>query len=282
MKLYQDKEWLQKQVTEIRNKELIGRMCGCSGDTINYWMQKLGIPNIDYSTVGSATRLHHCNEHYFDVIDAEEKAYWLGYIMADGCVTTSTSKRSGPNEFTINCKEEDVNHLKKLNVALNSDYPIRVTEKCDHKRGFYWTSAELRIRSVRLCNSLIKNQVVPRKTGKEVIPDTVYGTYVIPFIRGFFDGDGSIFRRPLCYGVHVGKSSQQIIVQIQDLFSVNGITWKMYVNHNYTVPFYYLDTNKQETVTAILHLLYDNATVYLERKFQKAQEVFKSIGSLAE
>lgn len=62
MKLYQDKEWLQKQVTEIRNKELIGRMCGCLGDTINYWMKKLGIPNIDYSTVGSATRLHHCNK----------------------------------------------------------------------------------------------------------------------------------------------------------------------------------------------------------------------------
>lgn len=282
MKLYQDREWLQKQIQEVKNKELIGRMCGCSGDTINYWMKKFGIPNIDYSTVVSQTRIHIFNEQYFDVIDSEEKAYWLGYIMADGCVSTSSSKIVSPNEFTINCKSEDSNHLRKLNLALSSDYPIKISEKCDHKRGIYWISAELKIRSVRLCNSLIQNQVVPRKTGKEIIPATVSDIYLLPFIRGFFDGDGSIFRRPLCYGVHVGKSSQRIIVQIQDFFKSKGIIWKMYVSHNYNIPFYYLDTNKKETVIAILHLLYDNATVYLDRKFNKAQEVLQSIGSLVE
>lgn len=282
MKLYQDKEWLQKQIQEVKNKELIGRMCGCSGDTINYWMKKFGIPNIDYTTVVSPTRVHTCDENYFDIIDSEEKAYWLGYIMADGCVTNSSAKVMSPNEFVINCKDEDSNHLQKLNIALNSDYPVKITERYDRKRGICWTVAELRIRSVRFCKSLIKNQVVPRKTSKEVIPDTVCDELTLPFIRGFFDGDGSIFKRPLCYGVYVGKSSQQIIVQIQDFFSDNDISWNMYTSYDYSMPFYYLDTNKKATVTAILHLLYDNATVYLERKFRKAQKVLQDIGSLVE
>lgn len=280
MKLYQNKMWLEEQLKNVKNKEAIARMCNCSGDTINYWMKKLSIPNIDYSTVTSASRIHTVNEQYFDIIDTEEKAYWLGYIMADGCISTSSSKLTIPNEFTINCKGEDSDHLHKLNLALSSDYPIKVTEKFDRRCNSSYEIAELKIRSVKLCSSFIKNQVIPRKTGKEIIPNTINNSHMLHFIRGFFDGDGSIFKRPSCYGVHVGKCSRQIIVQIQDFFKSNSISWKMYVDYHYNMPFYYLDTNKKDTVIAILHLLYDNATIYLNRKFRKAQEVIHNISSL--
>ena len=32
---------------------------------------------------------HTCNEHFFDIIDCEEKAYWLGYFLGDGCLSTN-------------------------------------------------------------------------------------------------------------------------------------------------------------------------------------------------
>ena len=64
------------------------------------------------------TRKYVIDHHFFDVINTEEKAYWLGFITADGCVVSK-------NRLTINLAVADVAHLEKLNVSLSSDYPIR-------------------------------------------------------------------------------------------------------------------------------------------------------------
>lgn len=53
------------------------------------------------------------NEHVFDVIDTEEKAYWLGFIYADGNVSKAGDKQI--YSFEISLKEDDYNHLMKFN-----------------------------------------------------------------------------------------------------------------------------------------------------------------------
>ena len=52
------------------------------------------------------------NEHIFDIIDTEEKAYWLGFIYADGCISLKT------NAFEISLKYDDINHLNKFNTFM--------------------------------------------------------------------------------------------------------------------------------------------------------------------
>lgn len=59
------------------------------------------------------------NEAFFEQIDNEEKAYWLGFIAADGCV----SLRDG-YKLRIKLQYKDRGHLEKLLSALDADYKI--------------------------------------------------------------------------------------------------------------------------------------------------------------
>lgn len=276
MKPYKDKQWLTQQLTELQNKDAVGRLCNVSGDTIEYWRKKHGIPNINYSQIISPSRKHTVNELYFDRIDNEEQAYWLGYIMADGYVGRSTTRSNAINEFGINCQADDVSHIRKLASAIKSTYPIRILHKEDIKRGCCWDAAELKIRSIRFCQSLFTHGIAPKKTGNEYIPE-LNNDLVIHFIRGFFDGDGSIFKRVRHYGIHIGSMSEKIINQIQQFFEQYGIFWNKYIDFRYSRPFYLLDSNKQSTVLAILKIMYNDASIYLERKHNYAMTIIKEI-----
>ena len=60
------------------------------------------------------------NENYFKIIDSEEKAYWLGFLYADGCITRfyrNEKLKSMSLELTL--QSNDIEHLKKfLKFAL--------------------------------------------------------------------------------------------------------------------------------------------------------------------
>ena len=61
------------------------------------------------------------NDDYFEIIDTEEKAYWLGFLYADGCVA-----RKG-NYYTIKIDQAlyDYEHVLKFKEAINSTYPVK-------------------------------------------------------------------------------------------------------------------------------------------------------------
>lgn len=50
----------------------------------------------------------HFDEHVFDVIDTEEKAYWLGFLTADGYIY------SRDNTFGISLASIDKHHVEKI------------------------------------------------------------------------------------------------------------------------------------------------------------------------
>ena len=54
--------------------------------------------------------------HYFDIIDTEDKAYFLGFIYADGCLFR--------NELKINIHKQDIDILEKLKLFMNSNSKI--------------------------------------------------------------------------------------------------------------------------------------------------------------
>ena len=60
------------------------------------------------------------NESIFDIIDNEEKAYWLGFIFADGYISSSPlrSDKKSRYDFEISLKASDVDHLHKFNKFM--------------------------------------------------------------------------------------------------------------------------------------------------------------------
>lgn len=268
---YRNKEWLQEQFKKVGYKQTIGKMCGVTGDTIEYWRKKF---NIDIPTdIPLPGTKYSVDVSFFSNIDTEEKAYWLGFIMADGAVvSTGRSIR-----FDIILKQDDAEHLNKLNNALNSTYPVVLSSVIDKRTGSVNPKAELKINSVKFCRELIDAGVQMKKTGHELIPGRVLKELYPAFIRGFFDGDGCICKvnSGKYYRMHLGSCSIKIIMQIQSYLRSNNIDIKRYETHRYNIPFYYLDSTKKDTCNRFYHLIYDNAIVYLDRKYALAQDSFR-------
>lgn len=271
-KLYKNKEWLENEFQTTKYAEVIGRKIGVSGDTITKWRKKFNIPKPEKCL--SHARKHTLNESFFHIIDTEEKAYWLGFLMADGAIP-SVGKNKPYSRLSIILKEDDIDHLEKFIQALESDYEIK-TKDLNDKRGFTTSKCEVNISSKELVDDLISHGVVPNKTGKELIPD-INQNLIKHFIRGYFDGDGSLAKSKstatkYSYSFKIGTSSLKLIEQIIEYFKKIGLDLHYQIYTKYSIPFYILETRKKSTVRTILNEIYSNPKICLTRKFNRIQE----------
>ena len=264
--MYKNKEWLQQQLLEIGNLKQIGDICNVSGDTINYWRKKFNLPKPNKGI--QVNRRFTINENYFEKIDNEHKAYWLGFIMADGCITRT--EKNGPyNRFEINLKNEisEKHLLEQFNKDLNSNYEIKVIKNKNTKKNFETEVLKLRISCKKFVDNLILNGVSSNKTGKEILPNTIPKEFIKDFIRGYFDGDGSL---TINKSFRICSSSVEILNSFNDFFKeMLGLEFKIYENKNYSIPFFTIDSNNHQDIKKVLDLLYKNSTIFLERKYER-------------
>ena len=129
-------------------------------------------------------RLYGLNEKYFDIIDSEEKAYWLGLLYADGCVYSKDKRYY----IVLELKYDDKEHIKKFMKAIEAEHPIYETIKNGKKY------VSVRIGSKYMFNSLCNLGCIPNKTLTLEFPDEgkVSKELIRHFMRGYFDGDGCL------------------------------------------------------------------------------------------
>jgi intein-encoded DNA endonuclease-like protein len=112
-------------------------------------------------------------------------AYILGYFVADGCITSSKGRISNP--YTFNITSIDLSHLNKITKAIKSNYKI------SKKFGSFGNVAyHIQVRNSVLSNDLMNLGIHPRKT-YELKPIKVPEQYFSDYVRGFFDGDGTVY-----------------------------------------------------------------------------------------
>ena len=98
---------------EIEKKTSHGR------PAISKMLEELGVK----TTTGNHYRKYFFNFDFFETIDNELSAYWLGFIYADGCVLPQN--KYGEQEFKISINEKDLELLEKFKNDIESTYPIR-------------------------------------------------------------------------------------------------------------------------------------------------------------
>ena len=139
-----------------------------------------------------STKIYNYDENFFEKIDSYEKAYWLGFLMADGYIFRNTNTKSGITGIRIRLSEKDKEHLEKLNKDIKSNKPIKIVKNY----GVYENSndlAEFYITSRKIVSDLNKLGFVEgNKTGKEFLIKFKDNNLTKNFILGLFDGDGSI------------------------------------------------------------------------------------------
>lgn len=132
-------------------------------------------------------RKYTLNENYFEKIDSPEKAYFLGFLYADGCNT-----RSG---LSISLNIEDGYIIERFKRSIGTDRPISTVtfKKENHK-----PQNSLQITSKKISKDLTNLGCVPAKSLILKFPTEkqVPNHLIHHFIRGYFDGDGCIYLVP--------------------------------------------------------------------------------------
>jgi hypothetical protein len=161
-------------------------------------------------------RKYTLNESYFEKIDTAEKAYILGFIYADGNI--DKQKRA----LAIHLKKDDVFILNFIKKSLNSNQPFMIY---DDKYIL------LKITSKKLCSDLVRANIQPNKT--YVTKSLPYnGEFFSHFLRGFFDGDGSIWsakNNPHDYGASF-TNNLYVLTEIKD-FLKNKLNINSHIRH---------------------------------------------------
>ncbi len=91
-----------------------------------------------------AHRRYAVDETFFDAINTEEKAYWLGFLTADGTIRE--------NVIMLLLQERDIGHLYKFTSSLRSKHPITLRDNT--LEGEVYHCAQVSIGSTRLVTAL--------------------------------------------------------------------------------------------------------------------------------
>lgn len=148
----------------------------------------------------AAIRKYTLDENFFSVIDTEKKAYWLGFIFADGSVTIR-KKGLGQAILQIKLDSKDVNHLKQFHLDIGTDKLVKYySMQTEYSQVEYVQSGLI---SNKLVEDLINKGCVPRKSLVLKWPTGLSEELSHHFMRGYFDGDGSIFetKQKTKYGI---------------------------------------------------------------------------------
>jgi intein/homing endonuclease len=195
------------------------------------------------------------NENFFEVIDTQEKAYWLGFIAADGCVYYDGNSR----HLSINQSIKDKDHLEKLRKTIGYE-----KELYHHIGGIAHTEmVRLRIASKKLYYDLISHGVVPRKTFILKSPINISDEMIRHWIRGYFDGDGCINIRQDGRNERVTiLGTEDVMMFIDSQFDFGGI-----IKPRKNIYLYHL--NKRKHIDNFRDFIYSDSVVALERKQEK-------------
>lgn len=261
--------WTIEEVVEAYNNgESLTKMAKRLNTTTNALSKHLKKAGIEVVNRWNETKF---NENVFDSIDTEEKAYWLGFIYADGYISHNESDNN-KNKFEISLSIEDIDHLHKFNKFMKYDGD-NVTTKIIKLGDTEFEVCRWTITNKHLWNTLNNIGCTPRKSKTLKFPsEHIFKdkSLIRHFIRGYWDGDGCI---SFADSAHSDPSIN--VLGTKDMLDkIREFTIGDSLNHQIANP----DTNNDETLCMtrggtkallIMYILYYKANVYLERKYQR-------------
>ena len=236
--------------------------------------------NVNYKTVEYVKRKYklqvnkeitnHVNHHFLDNIDSEIKAYFLGFFIADGYIG-----KEGRVTFSISKDDEIILHKFREQLKVNS------IEYCNDQKGVKYRKPQAKYRFtstiLRDCLKSKYNINSPKtydytfKFPFETIPKEFLGS----FIRGLWDGDGSFESHGFVFNPTCSINSSIFAKQVGEIIKAHtGLDYKIYTIQGKTCIYNTLRLhanriNKKEKVQKLYNFLYDNATIFLQRKKDK-------------
>lgn len=237
-------------------------------------MDKFGIQRRTPKSGGMLkSRIYEYNDDFFENIDTEEKAYFLGFILADGCVVDKPKSKC----LKIGIHPKDIDVLEKFLLAINAEQKVKLTQKKDKRYGDrLFESAMVTINSTKMCDDLIKLGVVPRKSLKKTFP-SIPDHLNRHMTRGFFDGDGclSMYNRSdrdrLCASIGFYSWKDCLHPLRKVIFEQTNVLLQPKIRDHYGT--HSMTYSSIKDVVDIINWMYNNSTVWMERKYNLAKKL---------
>lgn len=206
---------------------------------------------------------HKVNFNFFKTW-SPDMAYVLGFIGADGNICHSGRGHS----LQVACDDKDV--IEKIKIVLSYEGPIYQKIRENGKISY----------SLRICDQIIFHDLqklgITERKSLTLTPPRMPKSLIRHFIRGYFDGDGSVYLNNRPYKSKLGVAiytaskymSEFLYQRLKLLFknSYNG-TVRMRLAHQKT-PYYCISFG-QKSASKFFIYMYKDANVYLERKYNK-------------
>src|ERR1035437_4356361 len=125
------------------------------------------------------------NETYFDVIDTEDKCYFLGLLLSDGS--------NNYKNVSIGLSGDDKSILEIFSKILYDNHRPLLVNKLSDINENHKDSHKLFICNKHICETLRKIGMIKNKTYNMPFPSVIDNCFKFShFLRGYFDGDGSV------------------------------------------------------------------------------------------
>lgn len=233
---------LVKQYKSGYSTKYLANYYNCSKVTIQRKLRSA--KNCKFSSIGYGSKKYKVNENFFDIIDNEAKAYWLGVMLTDG----STSG----NLIRLSFKKDDEKHLENFLTCISSNHPIK------HQNKNCFVQSCVSIGNKHMRDSLIYKGIVSgNKRIFKVSPELERHYW-----RGAIDGDGKIDSATKTIGI-VGEKEIcdafrafcQKNVDTKASVKKHGNTWSFRLHGNLAFD--------------LAKILYQNSSIHLHRKNQE-------------
>jgi hypothetical protein len=210
----------------------------------------------------NSAKKYEVDEDYFINIDTEDKAYWLGFLYADGYVRI----RKTGNSLEFKQHKRDMDIFEKFKECIKSTHPVNPV-----KGGNTYV---ISITNNKIVNNIVGKGCLPRKSHILKFPDgNILPSYLHShFIRGVFDGDGSISllakKQP---AVNIA-GTKDMVESIKKILGLDRSCISKVHNKSGTYTWYITIQNKLD-VMCFYKYIYTNANTFMDRKLNKFKEL---------
>lgn len=205
------------------------------------------------------------NYSIFENIDTAEKAYWLGFLAADGC----NYQRSENASIIINIHQKDKEHLEKFLSFCDSNVLIQ-----EYSQNFGYSNqtpmCKIVLNSKKMSEDLADKGIIPNKS-LVLKPPKIQKNFYLPFILGYFDGDGSINKTSQYnnYSISI-QGTKEILEWIKKVLNWDT---KLEQRNQSDKNSFYIRCGGTNKPYMLLKKCYDSSPIYLERKYKIYKEL---------
>lgn len=208
------------------------------------------------------------NHFTFDTIDSHEKAYWVGFLAADG----SVSKK----QVSLHLATRDIKQIEKFHAFLGSGHkittrPVPLKGKVHSLSGFSFCSP-------KIMSDLATHNILRNKSKVYPFSSNIPSQFLNAYILGMIDGDGS-FGVSKSGQAHMNlMATYDVCSKILEIFRERGLVYTKgrHIHKSGTPGLFYLCVGGNLQVKGICNWLYEsNSDFALPRKLDRVEHHFK-------